>query len=580
MIGISSVDGTGTLGKDLSGSAEWLIIPYSNAAPEDVTQYDIGGRLSYSVDGSEFSVPLLPDTVDVKSNPSLVVRYFHEKYVQGDDAFTPEVEPSVPFSLAVMVMNNGYGVARALKITSGQPEIIENEKGLLITFKIIGAQIGNDPIFPSLAVDFGDISSFETKTARWLLTSTLMGTFYNYSASFENINPLGDPQLSLLDKLSYHELVHLVKIDIPTHDDGIDDFLVNDMIDNEGAPDKLYDSANGSNILDVGTANCTKVNVTVFTSKKSYKFVTLTVKTNTSHWFYARIENNFTSPNSDMKEFLLHAHLNKTGRELLVDKNVWQTTHISDTFYLHLLDYVGNNSTDDFASEMEIDYVLIYGPRNMYAPRFNSTAYSVTISNSQAVGSEVLTIYAYDIDTDKIEFSLKKDNTEEYDVISKSEMSAVLIVKVSPLKTGQVILEVIAKDSGIPPRYAYTNVSVTVSNMTVTDTTLPTHVTNFSMSATTQAVSTSASETLSRSSTTVSSKSTLESSPAATTTDTSVSSVSVISNTTSPSTTKLTTTETSSSTGGDNQVTTVSSSFKVYAEEHLLLMMLFIKTLI
>ncbi|OPL07216.1 hypothetical protein AM593_03033, partial [Mytilus galloprovincialis] len=29
LIGISGVDGEGTLGKDLSGSAEWLMIPYS-----------------------------------------------------------------------------------------------------------------------------------------------------------------------------------------------------------------------------------------------------------------------------------------------------------------------------------------------------------------------------------------------------------------------------------------------------------------------------------------------------------------------------------------------------------------------
>ncbi|KAH3691281.1 hypothetical protein DPMN_192031 [Dreissena polymorpha] len=76
------------------------------------------------------------------------------------------VEPVVPFSLAVMVMNKGYGIARALKLTSGQPEIIENDKGLLIAFKIIGAKMGMNPITPSLTVDFGDITSSQTKTAQ------------------------------------------------------------------------------------------------------------------------------------------------------------------------------------------------------------------------------------------------------------------------------------------------------------------------------------------------------------------------------------------------------------------------------
>ncbi len=51
------------------------------------------------------------------------------------------VEPTIPFSLGILIANDGYGEARDLKITSGQPEIIDNEKGLLITFKIIGAQV-------------------------------------------------------------------------------------------------------------------------------------------------------------------------------------------------------------------------------------------------------------------------------------------------------------------------------------------------------------------------------------------------------------------------------------------------------
>ncbi|XP_046573868.1 uncharacterized protein LOC124281912 isoform X2 [Haliotis rubra] len=192
LVGLTGVDGKGRLETDVSGTAEWLIIPYSTAAVKEDTLYDVGGTLSYTVDGSNFSIPLLPDTITVKPNPSLTVNYFQEKYVQGDDPMTSNVtEPVVPFTLAVMVTNEAYGVARQLKITSAQPEIIENEKGLLVTFKIIGAQLDGNPVSPSLSIDFGDIESFETKTARWFLTSSLMGTFYNYTATFENINPPG-----------------------------------------------------------------------------------------------------------------------------------------------------------------------------------------------------------------------------------------------------------------------------------------------------------------------------------------------------------------------------------------------------
>ncbi len=57
------------------------------------------------------------------------------------------VEPTIPFSLGILITNDGYGAARDLKITSGQPEIIDNEKGLLITFKIIGAQVTQSTLF-------------------------------------------------------------------------------------------------------------------------------------------------------------------------------------------------------------------------------------------------------------------------------------------------------------------------------------------------------------------------------------------------------------------------------------------------
>jgi hypothetical protein len=56
--------------------------------------------------------------------------------VYGDDAFTAEEEPPVPFSLGVRVSNQGFGTARNLKIDSAQPTITENEQGLAIGFSL------------------------------------------------------------------------------------------------------------------------------------------------------------------------------------------------------------------------------------------------------------------------------------------------------------------------------------------------------------------------------------------------------------------------------------------------------------
>ena len=113
-------------------------------------------------------------------------------YHYGSVFYTDVIEPTIPYTLGLLITNDGYGIARNTRITSGQPEIIENEKGLQTSFKIIGAQVDGNPMSPSLTVTFGDIQSQSTSVSRWLMTSTLKGTFNNYTATFENVNPLGN----------------------------------------------------------------------------------------------------------------------------------------------------------------------------------------------------------------------------------------------------------------------------------------------------------------------------------------------------------------------------------------------------
>ncbi|CAG2240188.1 unnamed protein product [Mytilus edulis] len=474
LIGISGVDGEGTLGKDLSGSAEWLMIPYSTAAPQDDTLYNVGGQLSYRVGGSNFSVPLLPDTITVKPNPSLVVHYFHEKYVGGDDPLTTAiVEPIIPFSLAVSVMNDGLGTAQALRISSAQPEIIENEKGLLITFKIVGAKLGNNQIAPSLSVDFGDIHSFETKTATWLLTSTLKGTFYNYTATFENINPLGDPQLSLFDELEYHELVHLVRIDTENENNDFDDFLVNDIVDSKGMPDKLYNSKNGSDVYDVYIGNITQLYTSSYvrSQNKVYTVVHLKVTANASTWTYTRMENNITSSNPVDNQYLLQCE-SSSNRKLMIEKNVWQTTHILDKFFLHIFDFFPSNETAE--EGVEVTYDITFGPRNMYAPIFNMTGYSQTVPFDVSIGSIIITLSGHDIDHDQMSFQIVDEDIKP--VFAIDETIGSIKTKVLLNSTTVYEFKVIIVDHGIPSKSCMTNITITVtdygtSSVSSTDTT-------------------------------------------------------------------------------------------------------------
>ena len=336
----SRVDGW-TLPSSGSGAAEWLIVPFSEAAPTDDQDYNVGGTLTYFVNNENISVPLLPTRITVMPDPSLVIHYFWEKYVIGDNPFTEEREPSVPFALGVAIHNAGYGVAMNLHITSGQPEIIENEKGLLVTFKIIGVNIGSESVNPSLAVDFGDIPANTTRVARWLMISSLQGEFKNYSASFEYMNPLGDPKLSVLDELEIHDLIRNVFIYQEDEDDGILDFLVNDESDLFDFPDALYSSKTFTR-YNVSTGAIESVRNVQF---EGFETQEVRAISNYSGWVYFRFED-MRNVFSDTKRSI---NVTKPQNDVTVHlppENAWITRERQKNpgevlpLYLHIFDYI------------------------------------------------------------------------------------------------------------------------------------------------------------------------------------------------------------------------------------------------
>jgi len=205
----------------------------SSTIPQ-IVYYDVGGSFSYTLDGVTLSNPLWPDTIQVFPDPLLGVKYFWQKDVFSDDPFTPEVEPSEPFYLGLMMTNFGYGTAKNMKMTSSQPKIIDNKKGLLVDFKLVGAQVNMSDISPSLTVNLGDLWGQSTTVVKWILTCSLAGTFISYDASYQHISPIGDADISLIDSLSIHELIHVVLIE---GEDDLWDFLTNENLDPNYLPD-------------------------------------------------------------------------------------------------------------------------------------------------------------------------------------------------------------------------------------------------------------------------------------------------------------------------------------------------------
>ncbi|MCK4659184.1 MAG: hypothetical protein KAV82_06640 [Phycisphaerae bacterium] len=379
--GLSAVDGTQSLGTLNDMTAQWVIVPSNDAAPVEPTVYYVSGQMSYIVEGEEVNMPLFPVAITVHPNPILHFDYFLEKIVYSDDPFTEGVvEPAVPFALGLLVRNEGAGEMKNLRITSAQPEIIENEYGLLIDFTIIGTQVGYEERSPSLTVDFGALAPSEGKVARWWMTSTLQGEFTQYSATFEQTGPLGELGLTLIESLEIHEMNHVVRIDDP-QDDGLPDFLTNDTPDMEDLPDQIHSS--DGEILPVTAVT---EGVTDGSPTPGDLEVQLTV-TMPSGWAYIRVDDPAAG------DYRLIRVVRSDGREVRIGDNAW-TTHriirpgVGDPYpedLLHLVDLGGTGS-----------YTLTYAPWTPAAPTLGqATATTVPLLDAGTVfeGSILHAVY-------------------------------------------------------------------------------------------------------------------------------------------------------------------------------------------
>lgn len=236
---LGAVDGSGEVAPGTTARVMWTLIPTTEAAPEQPTIFYVSGVLSYRQGVVAVAIPLASVPITVYPTPRLFVKYFHERDVFSDDPFTEAVEPAVPFNLAVQVENRGCGAARNLRITSGQPRIVENEKGLLVDFRILATQLEGQSLSPSLTLDFGTLTNGQRAVGRWLFTASLQGLFTDYAAAFEHIDGLGNPKLSLIEEVTIHEMTRLVEAG-GAFDDGRPDFLVNDVPDPADLPDTLH----------------------------------------------------------------------------------------------------------------------------------------------------------------------------------------------------------------------------------------------------------------------------------------------------------------------------------------------------
>lgn len=253
-----ALDGTGSVAAATSGEAHWLIIPSPGAGGQSARgiDYFVGATLSYTIGAVTETIPINPAKITVKPMPQLVLDYFMPYQVLGDNPFTPQVEPPVPYPLAVRVMNDGYGPAANLRIDSAQPKIIDNKQGLLVDFKILGAAVNDGAVTPSLTVNFGDLPSKKGATASWQMISTLSGKFIEFKTSFTHASELGGDLTSLITATNPHYLTHMVRVNLPGRDSRLDflGFDTNLTSNPDKLPRYIYESEIPNGSTDVTTA--------------------------------------------------------------------------------------------------------------------------------------------------------------------------------------------------------------------------------------------------------------------------------------------------------------------------------------
>lgn len=299
-----------------SGTATILFIPTKYSAPTHERVYSFGGNISYIDPFTDLLVTreLFPVQLTVKPSPNLALDYFMQRDLYGDDPLTTDVvEPMVPGEFALIIDNQGYGDATNVRMVTNQPEIIENEKGLLIDFEFISSQLnGQDAVLAmgqSIPTEFGTIGAHSQAYAQWWLQSTLLGHFTEYDVKATHVTSYGNEDLSLLDTVRVHELIHGF-----TTTDALGKqmrgFLVNDLPDANDLPDNIHFTNATQEPVAISTATLTRIDGSTYR---------LSVTSTAPGWNYGSV----VDPTNG-KAKLFSVVRESDGKVLFID-NVWTT---------------------------------------------------------------------------------------------------------------------------------------------------------------------------------------------------------------------------------------------------------------
>lgn len=310
---------------ELEGTEGWSLAAQSNgeyvveflptrfAAPEVPTPWNFGGRVTYidPFTGAEVTRELTPVTLTVNPSPELQLTYFMQRDVFGDDPTTPNViEPSRETEFALLIKNVGYGDAHNVSLTTSAPQIVENEKGLLVDFiPKYSKREGKDTelwLSESIPLQLGTIPAKTTTYAQWFFESKLMGQMADYDVNITHVTSHNNPELTLIpeDGIKIRTLVRSLEVS-----DGVG-FMTDDLPDADDAPDHLYLSNGTDEDVSVAHASCTRLNDTQ---------LRITVVPSADGWNYVKVADPFYG------KMVIASIVRESDQEPMPLRNFWQT---------------------------------------------------------------------------------------------------------------------------------------------------------------------------------------------------------------------------------------------------------------
>ena len=400
MTGPLELDGGWTLGAGQEGTVTVLFIPTKYAALTAPQQYSFGGTLSYKDPNTGLYVTreLYPVTMTVKPSPELDLTYFMQRDLYGDDPLTKDVvEPVEPGEFALVINNKGYGDATNVRMTTNQPEVVDNEKGLFVGFEIVSSQVNGGPatlsFSQSIANNLGTIPAHSQAYAQWWLESTMLGHFIDYDVQATHLTSYGNEDLSLLDQVTIHELIHGFTPPATAGQTApARAFLCNDIEDADDQPDQVYfTDATQADVYMAASNNVVKL------SRYEYEVTIQPVK---EGWTYAKLLDPTVG-----KQKLLKVVRKSDNFELPLD-NVWQTSRSirdgQDWHYENRLHFVSEMAetgetfllTYEQRPNVELDFVfspIEYDPEFAEQTLVTTDVNKLTVTFNKSIQAETFT---------------------------------------------------------------------------------------------------------------------------------------------------------------------------------------------